>query len=533
MSPSVQPTDALISGSKRAGVLTAGAALVALVALGALYVSLGLGNPYVGLLADDGLYLLMADMLAPGGAPDLPVYAHVRAHSQLPPLFPLALGLAGGGSQDLAAARIFVALAMLTAVAVNYCWLRQLSVNRLAVAVLGALFALMPITVIHTVDLWSEGMYIALSLGALITFEHARREHFALLPCLAAGVIVGAAIATRTAGVALLPAMLIVCLRAGRPRAWWMWPGTTVFLAIVSMIDMGQAGVSYGDLLLGRYREAPLDTLFAQLTTSAIAARDAFPYVLFQWRALNPLQWLLSGLVALLMLTGVLEDLRRLRPPAVYAAAYCAIVAVWPFPELYDRFLFPLVPLMLYFAYRGARQSAGSVLPGKPEAPTTIVVALLVSLSVPGIVRTFAAASSAPAGEAAATFSTTRYWLDTTRVGREQQAFDYLRVLHDTLPELRAHVPADACIQTTLTNLVLVRARRIAVLPVSRSRLSAGDFGHCRFFYVSAKPIRGEVPMYPYAIVKPWVDVVAIYRRPGRGGEDGDAPIAGMLLRGK
>jgi hypothetical protein len=76
-----------------------GAAVVALLGLAAFYLSLGLGNPYVGFLADDGLYLLMADILASDVASDLPVYAHVRAYSQLPPLFPLALGLAGGSMQ--------------------------------------------------------------------------------------------------------------------------------------------------------------------------------------------------------------------------------------------------------------------------------------------------------------------------------------------------------------------------------------------------------------------------------------------------
>jgi hypothetical protein len=39
--------------------------------------------------------------------------------------------------------------------------------------------------------------------------------------------------------------------------------------------------------------------------------------------------------------------------------------------------------------------------------------------------------------------------------------------------------------------------------------------------------------MYPYSIVQPYVDIVAIYRRTARGGQGADAPIAGMLLRKK
>lgn len=500
--------------------------------LAAMYIALGLNNPYIGFLADDGLYLLMADILAPGGAPDLPVYAHVRAHSQLPPLFPLALGLVGGGSQDLAAARILVALAMVAAVVAYYGWLRQANLNRLISAVMVMLFALMPITLIHVVDLWSEGMYIALSLAALMSLERMRRDGFPWLPCFATGVLVGCAIATRTVGIALLPAMFIVCLRAACWRAWSMWLGLAVLLAFVSLIDMGHAGISYGDLLRGRYLEDPVATLFAQLTTSAAAARDALPYILFQWRAPNGLQWLLVGVVAALMLGGLAASACRLQPGAVYAACSCAIVALWPFPELFDRFLFPLLPLMLYFAVRGGRVFGQAAL-ARTDRAVLLIVVIVVAAALPGIVRTLGAAASPPAIAAAATFRTTRYWLDTTRGDRQQQAFDYLRAIHDTLPDLRSRVPPDACIQTTLTNLVLVRAQRVAVLPRAQSRLRAGAFGPCNYFYVAAKPLRGETPFYPFAIVKPYVDVVAVYRRLEREGENSGTPIIGMLLRGK
>lgn len=529
---SAPATDAVTAGNRRRKLAIAGAVIVALFGLGGCYVSLGLDNPYVGFLADDGLYLLMADILAPGTVADLPVYAHVRTYSQLPPLFPLALGLTGGGTADLPVARVTVALTMLVAVGGYFFWLQQQRVKPLAGAALTLLFALMPITLIHTVDLWSEGMFIALSLAALISLDTARRAEFRLLPCVAAGLLVGCAMTTRSVGVALLPAMFVVCLQAPQRRAWFMWIALVVLLVPASFIDMGHGGVSYADLLRDRYAEAPVAALTEQLRASTAAARDALPYILFQWRAPAPVQWVIITIVALLMAGGLCAALRRLRPHAVYTVCYCAIVAVWPFPELSDRFLFPLVPLLLYYAYRG-----GGVLSHafarRDDAFGRGVILALALLALPGIVRTLAAGFVAPATASAASFRTTRYWLDTSRENREQQAFDYLRVLHDTLPDLARHVPPDACIQTTLTNMVLVRARRIAVLPLPPARLRAGDFGECRFFYVSAKPVRGEVSMYPYSIVKPFVDVVAIYRRPMREGQGAGSSIAGMLLRQK
>lgn len=47
---------------------------------GALYVYLGINNPFIGFGADDALYLLMADLYSGTVKLDLPVYQHVREH---------------------------------------------------------------------------------------------------------------------------------------------------------------------------------------------------------------------------------------------------------------------------------------------------------------------------------------------------------------------------------------------------------------------------------------------------------------------
>jgi hypothetical protein len=190
---------------------------------------------------------------------------------------------------------------MLGAVVLCYFRLRQLNLKRLAASGLAGLFALMPITIIHTVDLWSEGMYVALSLATLMLLDAARRQRFRLLPCFAAGLLVGCAMITRSVGIALLPAMFIVCLRAEQLRAWSMWIGLALLLLLISFTDMGDGSVSYADLLRGRYAEAPV-------------ARDALPYILFQWRTPTAMQWMITAVVARLMSGGLLDGLRRLQP---------------------------------------------------------------------------------------------------------------------------------------------------------------------------------------------------------------------------
>ncbi len=78
-----------------------------------LYLLLALRNPHVGFLADDALYLLMADAYSPWRDAVGPVYDHLRRYCHLPPFYPLAL----------APARIATAAFMAVAWLGCYAWL--------------------------------------------------------------------------------------------------------------------------------------------------------------------------------------------------------------------------------------------------------------------------------------------------------------------------------------------------------------------------------------------------------------------------
>ena len=228
-----------------------GGAVIAVgaLAIGLLYAYLGLHNPYVGFQADDALYLLMADIYSPHIDSVLPVYGHVKAYSQLPPLFPLLLGMFGAGTDNLPAARLFVAGAMLCANLLFYAWLRVVAVPRGHALALVAIQAVLPITLIHVVDIWSEGLYLCFTFLSLIAMRYAEKTHFTPAACLAVGVAVGCAIATRTVGLALLPAMLLLGYRGRLKSVALMCVSLGLFLALVKSLDMGDAGLSYSEML--------------------------------------------------------------------------------------------------------------------------------------------------------------------------------------------------------------------------------------------------------------------------------------------
>ena len=492
----------------------------------ALYAFVALGNPYAGLQADDAIYLLMADIYSPWRAADADVYAHVRAHSQLPPLLPLMLGWVGAGTDALEPARLAVAAFMAAAVALYFRWCVMLGAPRTDAAILTATFALLPVTVIHVSDVWSEGLYLALSLLSLLALRHAAETGYRPVAALACGFLVALAIAARTAGVALLPVLVVASVRGPWRRTVWLWAGFVVCELALTTIDMGRGGTSYTDLLTARYAAAPLDALSAQLSAGVPAAWSALGYDMFGWRAPGALQLVLLILFAALVAIGLAAGLRRAEPAAIYVAVYVGIVVLWPFAHLMDRFLLPAVPFLLWFAYCGAGVAAGATRRTTRGLGARVAIVAIAAAAAPNALATAGQLFTPMPDARFESFRRTRYWLDATR-SDASRPFAVLHALHTATGTLGEHVPPGECIHTRITQLVLLNAKRVAWPFVAEARLRAGDPGPCRYHYVTAETQRA--PFYPLALIESRVDVVAVHRADVTGATE--RPVVGLLLR--
>jgi len=498
-------------------------------ALGLGYAYLGAHNPYVGFQADDALYLLMADIYSPYIDATLPVYAHVKAHSQLPPLFPLLLGMFGAGTDNLAAARLFVAGSMLCAYLLFYAWLRVLALPPRHALSLVAILSILPITLIHVVDIWSEGLYLCFAFLSLIAMRYAEKTNFTIAACLAVGVAVGCAISARTVGVALLPAILLLCYRAKLKGAVVICLSLALFLALNSRLDMGDAGVGYADLLVSRFGEDPFAGLLTQLESSASAAWRGINYDLFQWRDPSTVQNIIVSVLLLLAIVGLSTSIRRAPYAATYLVGYCAIIAMWPFPAIIERLLFVVLPLWAYFAYRGA-VSFGARLSSNKTSGGTIFICALLLLAAPSILATARQVFAPFPDKEFESFSTTRYWLDATRQRSGMKELKYLKGLSEAVGDIMNHVPAADCVHTVVPNIVLGQAKRIAWLPLSESQIKTGNFGRCRYFYAIASPASGRRALFPYALMKDQTDIVAVHRYGDAKMRSGDGQLVGLLF---
>lgn len=299
----------------------------------------------VGLVADDAVYVLLADYFSPYSQQLRQGAAFVSRHGVFPPGYPLFLALLGADSQHLYYAHVLTTFVILAA-----CWacarylLSMGAAFALALAYL-AVFFFLPRTLLQHIELLSEPLYLLLSMLALLTCENLRGGRDSYGVCWLA-VLICLATLTRTAGIALLVAFIFWQFSsAGRNRVWM-----ALLLAIIPLLIWeGLKSIvyaqpkSYSQDLLNTYRLYDLEVLLQQLVRN-------FSALWAGWRQYLDVNTQPSSLPAAILLPlcavpALLLRLKQFRLDAIYFVLYLSMILMWPYPDHIARFLYPVVPL--------------------------------------------------------------------------------------------------------------------------------------------------------------------------------------------
>jgi hypothetical protein len=329
-----------------------GAIVAALGFLAAAYVPWTWSDQLAGLGGDSAVYVLTARHFAPYVPAD-PVAGSIADESQFPPLYP-ALLAAGGGAIDLHLAHLVTTACLLAAFAAFYGWLVVLGLSRGMAAVIVALFAVMPGTFQQALQLKSESLYLALTLAGLALLGGASRARPDATGAWRATALFGAALLTRSAGVALLPALLVVLVRT-RPKRWYWMPPLLLLPAVLWSVQR-HAEAGYGQALAA-YWVVPLPTVARQLSVNADAIVAGLASNALQTQTLS---WVLVPL-ALISCAVLAHRLLRGQPDAWYAGAYLAMIIAWPYPSEAQRLGWVVLPLLLGYSVWGACQGAAAI----------------------------------------------------------------------------------------------------------------------------------------------------------------------------
>ena len=363
----------------------AGLAAAALTVAFAVACMLFVRQPTLATFADDSVsYLVMAQVFSPYGAASPAVAVAFAREAFYPPLFPLVLALAGG-AHDLAWAHALVALLLAAALPLAYLlgvrWLESRGAALAAIACI----ALAPSLWINAKGILSETLFCLLLVATFLVLEKERNTVWK------PGVLMAALALTRTAALPMIGMYALwAATRAGdlRTRARAAAPALAA-LAAYGLWVLAQPAHTEGDYasILSEKGQALLGgaggALAASLARQANAIAEAWAgSLLVYWVDGRPLRFALASAVGLLALAGMALRMRRGKVEGWMTAAYLATLLAWPFYDQMERFLFPLVPVLILYAFLAAGEALRAA-SGKPALAHTLLAALVLTLVLP------------------------------------------------------------------------------------------------------------------------------------------------------
>lgn len=348
-------------------------------------------QPTLASFADDSVsYLVMAQVFSPFQPASAAVAAAFPREAFYPPLFPLALALTGA-AHHMAWAHAVTALLLAASLPFVYLLGARWLCSRGAAAAAVACVALLPSLWINTKGILSEPL---LCLLLVATFWFLEKEKTAVWKL---ALLMAALALTRTAALPMIAGFGLWALtRRGMPlpaRAWAAAPALAAFATygLWMLLRPVLTEDDYARIVLERGRvffDGPAGfwtTLAASIARQANAIVEAWAgSLLLYWVEGRPLRFALAGLVGVLALAGLALRLARGRADGWMVAAYLATLLAWPFYEQMERFLFPVVPAMVLYAFQAAGEALQRL--GRPAALAhALLVALLLTLAVPAM----------------------------------------------------------------------------------------------------------------------------------------------------
>jgi hypothetical protein len=338
--------------------------------------------PAVGMFHDDGIYAVTAKSLATGSGYRITSLPTEIAQTKSPILFPALLAVVWKLFPEFPQNLFWLKLVPFACTLVwgaLACWLfrEKTGSARVAMALTGWMAA-SPWVLFLGTALLSETLFAALMTGALVLLGRLERGRGGWTAVAGVAVLSSGAFLTRTVGITLIvvgglvlsmqgrwrqvAAFALICAALCGPWIWWQTQQHSDALDHEPYYSRANYG-SWNILL--RFTTAEKAQILSQNLLGAVLA----PAALVGVPATGGGAMLALALAALIV-TGFAASLAW-RPAAleIFVLLYCAVVVSWAWPPV--RFVAPLLPVLLLYAYRGRRLSAGcsGCAPAKQSRP--------------------------------------------------------------------------------------------------------------------------------------------------------------------
>lgn len=498
--------------------------LLALAVLAPLYLVLTCTSELGDLSGDATAYMIMARHYS-GSHTAASAVDLSSIFSRFPPLYPIVLARLHVAMNLLQAHALSTGLVLAGFVALYELLCAQGLLSAEA-ALLTLLFAMLPGSWLQAMSLQSEALFLPLSYcGLLCITLYMKQDKPQYL--YGAALAIGAAILTRSIGLALLPPMALpILLGRWRPTLLSMF-AAVIPVALWNLLH--RAGISYGNSLFTQYGSDPWHTLLLQIGTNLTALRDGFADNLTVGGTPRP------GIdfLATLVLVATLYRSARLKPDAVYIVVYLVIVTIWPFAQAdARRYLWPVLSLLIAQPVILLARAAEGRLAHR-QAMLGALSALLLLGSLPAIALAsqrfrWADTSGVPGARSI------RYWYYTQDLSQAYRRTAEEALIVGMLKDLGQEVPRGQCVIAVRSDLITYFADRLSTPPPTE-QTQPPDFERalnqwgCRYVFMTS----GTYPEYPtplYPLSRLSHASVIDYRELPKANPD-DPPWSCMLVR--
>ena len=351
-------------------------------------------QPTLATFADDSVsYLVMAQVFSPWQAASPAVAAAFAREAFYPPLFPLLLALAGA-AHHIAWAHALTALLLAGMIPLAYAlgvrWLE----DRRAAAAAALCVVLLPSLWVNAKGILSEPMFGLLLMATFVALDRDAADRRRLW---VAALLMAAMALTRTAALPMIAGFALWAMsRRANSLAYRVRlaaPALAGFAAygIWVLLRPSSTEDAYARILVERgqgFLYAPGGvwlSLVASLLRQAIALAEGWASALMLfWVEGQWLRPMLAGVVGLCALAGLAIRLFRGRADAWMMAAYLGTLLAWPFYDQVGRFLFPVLPVLVLYAFLAAA-AALRALQRPPGLGTGVLALLLLGLALPAM----------------------------------------------------------------------------------------------------------------------------------------------------
>lgn len=448
------------------------------------YLYLSSKNQIVGLIADDAMYLLMADYFSPYNNSISENAGFVMQTSQFPPLYPLLLSVLGATSEKVFWAHILTTLFLMGAFLIYYYWLRLEKVSNLASICLIFIVLCSPASFLMNIDLWSEHLYLLLIFFVFYFLSKTdTNKNYQLI----VAVFIGFIPLVRAVGLVIVVGYFLY-LHLNNIKDKYKFLSISLLPYIIWKIisfNFFQTDI-YQDTLSDFYNHSLWSHIKYLFTSQLFDLWEGW-HECFDIRK-NNFSGIISGVILALSLITLFIRLADKKMDSLYIVLYLLIIWIWPDDNHNMRFMFVIFPILLFYAYLTLQMMTKIkvLVQLKTMISTASVLIILITFMPTNIYALNRLSVNTQTGLNA--FKVTKFWLTAKN---RKEADESIKIMDRMIFSYRhagLFIPENECVYTAHQEQFMFYARKLAFsLPLKKEIINGdimNNLSRCNYIHV-------------------------------------------------